>query len=300
MEPFPTPADEQPGPSVLELVRPAKLLKVDIAEAIRDLSPAEVRFLVDSYYAIQDYRMQAANQARALTASAEPNRLTGWMFGQFEFLEKQVRAVLDAYSASKAVGRWARANVGIGPVLSSGLLAHIDISKAPTVGHIWSFAGLNPAAVWAKGEKRPWNARLKVLCWKIGQSMMKCSGRDDCLYGKLWRKRKDLEIARNEAGSFAGQAKAVLEKKKIGKDTEARKHYEAGHLPPGHIEARAERWAVKIFLAHWHEAAFVDAYHKLPPKPYVLEHVEGHSTEIVPQHLEEINGWAELRSQGRG
>jgi hypothetical protein len=44
------------------------------------------------------------------------------------------------------------------------LLARIDIVKAPTAGHIWRYAGLDPTVRWNKGEKRPWNAGLKVLC----------------------------------------------------------------------------------------------------------------------------------------
>lgn len=53
---------------------------------------------------------------------------------------------------------------GIGPVISAGLLAHIDIHRAVTVGHIWRFAGLDPSVKWLKKTKRPWNAGLKVLC----------------------------------------------------------------------------------------------------------------------------------------
>jgi hypothetical protein len=62
------------------------------------------------------------------------------------------------------VSRWAKAQVGIGPVLAAGLAAYIDITRTPTVSALWSLAGLNPTAVWGKGEKRPWNAQLKTLC----------------------------------------------------------------------------------------------------------------------------------------
>ena len=37
---------------------------------------------------------------------------------------------------------------GIGPVIAAGLLANIDIKQAPTVGHIWRFAGLDPTNKW--------------------------------------------------------------------------------------------------------------------------------------------------------
>ena len=53
--------------------------------------------------------------------------------------------------------------------ISAGLMANIDITKVQTAGQIQAFAGLDPTREWNKGEKRPYNARLKALCWKIGQ-----------------------------------------------------------------------------------------------------------------------------------
>jgi len=58
----------------------------------------------------------------------------------------------------------------------------------------------------------------------------------------------------------------------------------AGKLPPAHIHARAKRWAVKIFLAHWHHVAYMIEYKKAPPKPYSLEHL-GHV------HMIEVPNW---------
>ena len=167
-------------------------------------------------------------------------------------------------------------------MLSAGLLAHIDITRAPTVGHIWSFAGLDPTKTWEKGQKRPWNSSLKTLCWKIGQSFMKFSNQEECFYGHLYRERKAREIARNEAGELAEQAKQMLERRNFRKDTIARKFYEEGKLPPAHIDARARRYAVKLFLAHWHEVAYVAHYHQPPPLPYPIAHL-GHAHVIRPQ-----------------
>jgi hypothetical protein len=269
-------------------------LSTDLREAARTLSAQEARFLVDAYYSVQHYRIQANNQDTALTKSGEPNRLMPWLKERYHQLERQVQHALDAYSQSHIAGVWARSNIGIGPVLAAGLLAHIDIAEAPTVGHIWSFAGLNPTAVWKEGERRPWNAKLKVVAWKCGVSFTKCSGREDCLYGGLYKQRKALEQARNEQKLFADQAADALKRKRIGKETEAYKWYSQGMLPPAHIQARSERWATKIFLAHLHEALYVATYGHLPPKPYVLDRL-GHTTEIIPLNMELIPGWAELR-----
>ena len=170
--------------------------------------------------------------------------------------------------------------VGIGPVIAAGLMCHIDIEKAPTVGHIWRFAGLDPTTIWEKKQKRPWNAKLKTLTWKISESFVKTCNHADSFYGPLYQERKVKEQANNDAGLYADQAKAKLEKFKIGKDTEAYGYYSKGFLPPAHIHARAKRWTVKLFLSH---LDFVDhnlRYGVDPPKPYILTPQGGHAHEI--------------------
>lgn len=249
---------------------PVKRLTRDILEGLRSLSPGEARFLVDSYYELQDYRIQANNQIRALGDAAEPNSVLWWLASQMTTLEKEVARGLAAYSGSQDVGRWAESIVGIGPVISAGLLAHIDIEAATTVGKVWRFAGLDPTSQWLPGTRRPWNGDLKVLCWKLGESFVKVSNNKNDIYGKVWRERKEYEQARNDRGELAEQAEAILARKKIRKETEAYKHYSVGKLPPAHIHARAKRYAVKLFLAHWHEVAWFDRYGVLPELPYIL------------------------------
>lgn len=250
-------------------------LSRDMKQGAERMSPNEARFLVSSYYLMQDSRIRTNNQLRAIEKSADLPEILGWYRNQFETLEKQIAGALGYYAKGRSVGRWAMSVKGIGPVITAGLLAHIDIEQAPTVGHIWRFAGLDPTQTWEKGQKRPWNAELKTLCWKIGESFVKVSGYEDAFYGKVYRERKELEQKRNEAGGFADQAAAVLEKKRFGKTTEAYKHYSAGRLPPAHIHARAKRYAVKLFLAHFHEQWYRLELGKEPPLPYVIEHL-GH------------------------
>ena len=286
-------------------------LSKDLRVAARTLGPAEARFLVDTYYQLQDFRKASANQTRALTDSEEPHDTVAFFQGQFGTVEDQIKKALDEYSAADEMGQWSRLHVGIGPVIAAGLFAHIDIEKAPTVGHIWRFAGLDPTVRWERGQKRPWNADLKVLCWKIGDSFVKFSGRDDCFYGQIYKQRKMYEVDRDNAvrqipagaqvndGVFTldgenhtvyliggkqfygGNAKAAFEtlQQKNIKDKETRKLYESGHLPPGRLDLRARRYAVKLFLAHWHEQAYRNHYGTEPPLPYPIAFL-GHAHKI--------------------
>jgi Transposase IS116/IS110/IS902 family len=289
-------------------------LNRDIKLATATLERREARYLVDTYYQMQDYRISTSNQGRSMAKDAEPHLTLDFFQRQMGTLERQVRAVLDTWTSTDPLGMWAKSITGIGPVIAAGLLAHIDIEKAPTVGHIWRYAGLDPTVTWEKGEKRPWNASLKVICWKAGESFVKVSNNKNDIYGHFYAQRKEMENERNDAvrivhsmanveaidakgrgtyvidgnavtcyqihgvwyyGGNAMAAHSVLARKKIGKDTDAIKSYSVGKLPPAHIHSRAKRYAVKLFLAHYHETGYRLHYGTEPPAPYPIQHL-GH------------------------
>mgnify|MGYP000235817743 CR=1 FL=1 len=254
-------------------IEPLDRLSRDLKAASATLSHEEARFLVDLYYTMQDDRKRAHNQVRAMSETEpleEPHEIVAWVANGSQRLEDEIRKALDVYSSSQDLGAWAKSNFGIGPVIAAGLLAHIDISKAPTVGHIWRFAGLDPTLEWQKGQKRPYNAKLKTLCWKIGESFVKVSNNPNDVYGKVYAERKLQETAKNDAGDFADQAAEKLKRFKIGKDTDAHKAYSQGKLPPAHIHSRAKRYATKLFLSHYHHVGYELLYGTEPPKPYIL------------------------------
>mgnify|MGYP004451785027 FL=1 len=253
----------------------------DIRRQAERLGPTEVRYLVDTYYQMQERRKASANQERSLLEANEPIALVDLFTALDGFSELRVKQMLQSYAEGKTESAWAMSIRGIGPVIAAGLSAHIDITQAPTAGHIWRFAGLDPTVSWEKGKKRPHNAQLKVLSWKIGESFVKVSNHDEDIYGHVYAERKELEIHRNELGLFADQAKAKLERFKIGKDTDAYKAYSTGKLPPAHIHSRAKRYAVKLFLAHYHHVAYEVEYGTPPPKPYVIQHLQ-HAHYIAP------------------
>jgi hypothetical protein len=180
--------------------------------AAADLTRDAARSLVDMYYRWQEHRIALHGQIRAQLQGADGAEPPGSVAvvehfaTQVSTLERQMVAVLGTWALSRPEGAWAQEQKGIGPVLSAGLGAHIDIAQAPTVGHIWRFAGLDPTVKWEKKTKRPWNADLKVLCWRIGDSFVKVSGRDDAFYGKVYKDRKNQELERDAAGLFADQA----------------------------------------------------------------------------------------------
>ena len=262
---------------MIELQVVTKLSR-DLSQATTTLGASEVRFLVDSYYTMQEGRKRSANQLRALTESTEPHEVLGWLFDQSKTMENQIKRALGKYAESHPVGMRVLKVVGIGPVITAGLLAHIDITRAPTAGHIWRYAGLDPTSKWGKGEKRPWNASLKTLCWKIGESFVKQKGRENCFYGQMYDTRKVYESDKNMRGEYADQAAAILKARPTHKQKAI---YAEGKLPDGHIHARCKRYCVKLFLAHLQEIWYFEEYGMAPPLPYPITNL-GHTHKIDP------------------
>jgi len=269
--------------SDVENIEQSAIVKLtrDLKNAAITLQPTEVRFLTDAYYQLQDDRIRAKGRVRAFSEDGEPHELITWLSDNTGYLEKQIQRALTAYAESSPVGRWCMSITGIAGTITAGLLAHIDIEKCPTSGHIESFGGINPTMIWGKGEKRPFNAKLKVLLWKIGESFVKVSNNDKDFYGKIYKQAKEYLTEQNEAGKFKDDAARILTEKKYGKDTEAYKAYISGKLPLGQIHGRAKRKSVKVFVSHFHEIAYQYHYGRKPAAPYSIA-ILAHSHYIAP------------------
>src|SRR5665647_174780 len=138
------------------------------------LTNPEIRALVYNYHDAQDKRKGGDMQGRHAGERADDTKsvenpcfLLQHYTDEQARLEKDIAKCLGEYAEGHPVGRWMMAQHGIGPVISAGYLAFIDIEQCPTVGHIWSFSGLNPDQVWEKGQKRPFSADMKQLAHHV-------------------------------------------------------------------------------------------------------------------------------------
>lgn len=236
-----------------------------------DIAPRkEVRYLVDLYYQIQDMRIASAAQCRTLKEGGEPSMLPDFISANLRYLEDTIKRSMGSFAKQYVVGKWLQSICGIGPVLSAGFLVTFDIRDMPTSGAWHSYAGIAPGIEWKKGNKRPWDARAKVMCFKAGESFVKVQSRENDFYGKFFVNRRQYEQDRNDRGELADQAAEKLSRFKIGKKTDAYKAYSNGKLPPAHLHARARRYTVKLFLSHFHDVAWRDYYGTEPPVPYVF------------------------------
>jgi len=275
------------APSVVRLTR-------DLAQASRTMGAQEARFLVDTYYTFQDNRKRAGNQIKAMQRRAEaqglqapePHVLIDWMFDQSKILESQIKRAADQYTQAHIMGSWMRQIVGIGPVISAGLLANLEVPRAHA-GHIYAFAGIagDGQKEWLPNTKRPYSTRLKTVCWHAGQSFMKLaahtdkSGKPDCFYGLMYRERKAFEQKMSDEG-HRHEAAAKWIKRMKDKTTPTYKIYLEGKLPPSQIDARARRYAVKMFLSHMNDVWHIRLGNP-PPAPYAIARA-GHVDYIPP------------------
>ena len=267
-----------------------KLDREVVLEAAKLTAP-EIRFLVSNYYASQDMRKRADMQVRHLgpdkAAGDTLPPLLNFTGKQFAEIEQQVGRGLAAYAEGSAVGRWMLAQHGVGPVLTAGFLAHLDIEQAPTAGHFWRFAGQDPSCKWEKGEKRPYNADLKQLVYHFGECIKRTSNSPDSFYGAIYKSRKALIVERNENGFNAERAKTFRTT-----SADVRKTLATGKLPAGNLDRQACNYAAKIFLSHLHAVMFWDRYGKAPPKPFSLS-IMGHAHEIKIPMVEMFLGLAD-------
>lgn len=243
----------------------------DVRSLTETLDRNSARKIVAAYYTLQEERMAFAAQTRELQKQNSPHELTALLYDGMHRMEKALKLPLEQFARSSVVGSWAINQYGIGPVLSAGLMAHIDISRAPTAGSVWRYAGLDPTMKWEKGQKRPYNAELKTLCWKIGQSFMKFSNKDQCFYGQLYKQDKARRTEKNLAGDYAEFAKSILDSKNF-RANQTRSKLESGILSDAQIDAQARRFAVKIFLSHYHAVAYQEFHNEPAPRPYIIAH----------------------------
>jgi hypothetical protein len=216
------------------------------------LKSHEIAEMVELYYDVQGLRIAHANKDR----TEPPSELAQWLDFWSHVSETVIQGALKRWlesGESPPEAKWAYDQIGIGPVLASGLSAHIDLEKARHVSSLWKFAGLAPGFDRkVKGQKLPYNARLKTLCWKLGESFVKVSGKEGATYGILYSEFKAQEIERNLAGAYnQAAARELVAKKFKAEDSVTKKRLLAGMLSDAHLHERAKRRTVKIFLSHY-------------------------------------------------
>lgn len=129
---------------------PIKKLTKYLKESSASITKNDIRFIIQAYYQIQEYRIGLAGQIRSINKStdgggddAPQHELLDWLFSNMYQLEDEIKKAVDIYTDNQPVGAWLKQIMGIGPILAGGLLSSFDVTKASSVSHYYSYAGLN-------------------------------------------------------------------------------------------------------------------------------------------------------------
>jgi hypothetical protein len=135
-------------------IEPLQRMGKDIRNAAATISGrAEIRFLVDGYYQMQDQRIRSGNQIKSMEDTQEPHQTIQFIMSQMGALENQIKGALQRYAEEDPLGKWLLSIRGIGPVIAAGLIAHVDLDKTPGVANLWRYAGLDPTVDWQGSDK---------------------------------------------------------------------------------------------------------------------------------------------------
>src|ERR1700747_287458 len=100
------------------------------------LKTNEISSMIELFYDCQAQRIKFANKDR----TEPPSELAEWLDFWNHAGETVINGALKRWVESPdspAEAKWAYSQVGIVPVLASGLAAHIDVTRADSVSAVW-------------------------------------------------------------------------------------------------------------------------------------------------------------------
>lgn len=148
-----------------KILNVAKMSKDVITSIVSVPSKEEARYLEDIYYQMQRKRIVIENQLRALRqgfdtevenheVGSKNGKFLEWYLYNIGLLESQIKKALEKFSDSNYLTKWAKANIGIGPVISTCLVANLELKENTHASSWWDYCGLN-------NNNRPWLGKEK-------------------------------------------------------------------------------------------------------------------------------------------
>lgn len=229
----------------LSIIFPLRTITKDALKNLaihKPITKKQAVVLIRSYYLMQDNRIRLSNQISSFKKKFPDENLETltYLYNQAQALENEVLKIITVFYRKQPMRWFFEQTIGVGPVLSAGLMAHIDIEEAKYAGSIWRFAGLinDP---WEKGQKRPWNADLKTICWKISDSFVKFVDNPNGFYGKEYKARKEIYWERNINGVYVERIKNEIIPKRNVEDLKTGKSFYMGLVDPNKMKAELIR-----------------------------------------------------------
>lgn len=188
------------------------------------VSPENLGVLEHTRQRIQRHRIQMTNRISAVEdgRSSVDTAIIEHLSERFQTLEDEITQLATEAVRDHEMWPWLKAVKGIGPTLAGALVSHIDIARPNSVSGLWRYAGQgvnNSTGLRdrpTKGEKLPYNAELKRLCYVIASAFM--------------RSNSPYRIEYDEKRAYYEEFRTDWTK--------------------AHIDAAAKRSMIKLFLEH--------------------------------------------------
>lgn len=212
---------------------------------------------------IQKARIAMGNRLSAMERGdddpAYADMIERW-FVTFERLEKELDDDIRTLADDMPIVQRMIAVKGVGELLAVKVAAMIDIERADTVSALWKYAGYGVTNGerdrLQKGEKAPYNKRLKTTCYLVATSFMRASSPYRQIYDDAKTKYEARELGENPPG-----------------------------WTKGHIDNAAKRKMIKMWLSHlwqvWREMEGLPV-----TEPYIMG-TNGHHHMRTPEEF----GW---------
>lgn len=231
-------------------------------------------FAVKTSLSLEKARVAAQVRITHLAKEGKQDPLTEELRDKIAGLEEFINSEITARVEAHPVAPWFLRIKGIGLENIAKVIGFLDIYKAPHRSSFWKFAGLHvvdgKSPKPQKGEKLPYNKTLRATCWRLGDSLRRARGS----YYEKYLERKKYEKAKVRKDGIKIVPSSRLPKKN------GKKYEPKGIISLGHIDSRAMRWMIKLFLAHlwevWREAEGLPT-----EEPYSRERL-GHDSYIDP------------------
>ena len=163
-----------------------------------------------------------------------------------------------------------------------------DKDDNPEGDFLWNQSLLTKVAA-----TRPWNAKLKLLLWKLSDCQVKLTGNPNAYYANIYVRYKALYTDRNDRGEYAEQAARTLEERGSSMSKDQKAAYKAGRLPKGRIDLRARRIvSVRLINDLWIVAKTARLGYIPDEKPWVID-IGGHNDYDPPPGLD----WVEKEAR---
>jgi hypothetical protein len=254
-----------------------KKMEEEKAERLAAASP--FKFLVDSMLNVEQLRVSVQIRRTHLGLKGRSDEETDNLFERLQgleaYLDERVALLLQEHPAH----HWFSRVKGVGDENIAKIIGMVDITKAPTVSSLWSFAGYGvvdgKAPRREKGQKLAYNSQLRTMCWRLAGSLLKANGKYKAVYDKEKMKLSER---------FAREGRKIVPAAQLPKVDGKRAENEQ-FISEGHIHHMALRKMIKLFLSHlWQVWRGAEG---LPVRePWAMQY-GGHTTIITPWEMME-------------